>query len=272
MNQLNGNVEEAHPSLRVIFGLIFSGIILAIIATLGAKTIFPGIQLILGEIFIIVPAIAYIVSKKYHFKEVFRLYKIDKNLVFVSTILAISLTVLGDEIDRIISIFVKLSPELEDLISKMLKADTFIEWVVLFAAAVILASIIEEMLFRGLLLKALEKRVEVTYAILFSAVIFAFAHPLPWLIQVLVLGLILGYLTWRSNSIFPSIILHCVNNAFALIFSNVNPTKLSWYTWNGHVYPPIIAIAACVTFYAFKWFIRSTEKREDVPQYDKTNL
>ncbi|MFQ6114609.1 MAG: lysostaphin resistance A-like protein [bacterium] len=271
MNQLNGNVEEAHPSLRVIFGLIFSGIILAIFVTLTAKIVYPSIQLVLGEVFIIVPAVAYIVLKKYHFRNVFRLYKIEKNVVVVSAILAISLTILSDEIDRIISTFVKLSPEFEELISRMLKADTFTEWVVLFASAVILAGVIEEMLFRGLLLKALEKRVEVTSAIFFSALIFAFAHPVPWFIQVLILGFILGYMTWRSNSIFPSIILHSVNNAFALIFNNVDPAKVSWYTWNGHVYPPIVAIAACITFYGFKWFIRTTEKGEEVHEYGKTN-
>ncbi|MFQ5825109.1 MAG: lysostaphin resistance A-like protein [bacterium] len=267
MNHWIDNQEPVHPNLKVIVGLIFIGMIIATLITLGSRSVLPEFQLFFGEIFIIVPAVTYIKFKKYNFRDVFRLYKVDKNVVLVSTVLAVSLTILSDEIDRIVSNFVEIPPEFEELISKMLIADTFIEWINLFVTAVILAGIIEEMLFRGLLQKALERKVEVPYAIFFSALFFALVHLAPWLIQVLILGMILGYLAWRSNSIFPSIILHCMNNAYALILTNVNPTNLKWYTWNGHVYPPILALAACITFYGFKWFFRSTDKEEDVHQY-----
>ncbi len=272
MKQLNGNRKPEHPSLWVTFGLIISGILLAILVVFSSEVLFPDVQLVLGEVFIIVPALAYVILKRYNFRDVFRLYKTEKNVIGISTVLAVSLTILGDEIDRIVSIFVKLSPEFEELISNMLKADTVTEWVGLFVSAVILAGIVEEMLFRGLLLKAFEEKVGVTHAIFFSALIFAFVHPAPWLIQVLILGVILAYLTWKSNSIFPSIILHCVNNAFALVFNNIDADKITWYTWNGHVNPPIIAISACITYYGFKWFIRSTEKIEETCVYNNTDV
>lgn len=247
------NIETAHPNLKVIFGVIFLGFILAYIVTLISFNYFPKIQLLVGELFIIIPSGIYVLFKKYNLRNVFRLYSIDKKLVVVSALLGMSLVVINDEIDRIVRTFMEIPPEFEELLMKLLKADSLLEWVILVLSAVVLASIIEEMLFRGMLQKAFESRIEFSYAIFFSASIFALLHPI-WFIQVLILGLILGYLAWRSNSIIPCIILHCFNNAIALWMTNTDPTKLNWYDWNGHVNPAILAVAACFTFYGFKWF------------------
>ena len=46
-------------------------------------------------------------------------------------------------------------------------------------------------------------------------------------------------------------------------FINVDENQLSWYNWNEHVNPTIVAIAACITFYAFKSFLRTTDKSSE---------
>lgn len=262
MERRTENVEAAHPNLKVIFGVLFLGFILAGTVTILSLFYVPKMQLFLGEVVIILPALFYVMLKKYDFREVFRLYGISHKLVAVSALLGVSIIIISDEIDRIVSNFVQVSPEFEDLLKKLLTANTLLEWLVLFLSAVIVAGIIEEMLFRGMLQKALENRFEGISAIFFSAFVFAMFHPSPWLIQVLVLGLVLGYLAWRSDSIVPSLILHSFNNAFALWMINSDPAKLNWYNWNGHVYPPILAVAACFTFYGFRWFHRFTQREE----------
>jgi len=50
-------------------------------------------------------------------------------------------------------------------------------------------------------------------AIGISALLFALAHASIYrLLPTLVLGILLGYIVWRTGSIFCSIVLHAVNN------------------------------------------------------------
>ncbi|MFQ5640780.1 MAG: lysostaphin resistance A-like protein [bacterium] len=254
--------DTAHPGVAVCLGLILIGFFFAGVSSVFAIQLFSSVRLFLGEVMIIVPALYYLHRKKYDLKQVFRIHKIDRATVIVTILLGISVSILMDELDRIIGLFIKVPSELEKLFSDILKAESPLEFLLLFLAAVIAAAVIEEMLFRGLLLKSLESRFEVPHAIFFSALAFAFLHLMPWLLQILILGLILGFLAWRSNSILPGIILHAANNAFALVFLNSTPETFQWYNWHSHVYPPILVVASAITYYGFKGFYRLTE-RED---------
>lgn len=78
----------------------------------------------------------------------------------------------------------------------------------------ILGPICEEIIFRGIILKSLERFGKMS-AILISSILFALFHmnlvqlPGPFLI-----GLILGYITVESKSIYPAILIHILNNTF----------------------------------------------------------
>ena len=93
----------------------------------------------------------------------------------------------------------------------------FWENVIYFVAIAIVPPIIEEFIFRGAILGSLRKQGD-AFAIIVSAVLFGFMHgnfiqtPVTFLT-----GLILGYLTVKTNSIIPAMILHFVNNAWAVI-------------------------------------------------------
>ena len=53
--------------------------------------------------------------------------------------------------------------------------------------------------------------------ILFSGLIFGLYHLRPTqAVPLGILGIYLAYLTWRSGSIIPAIIVHFANNAFAV--------------------------------------------------------
>lgn len=219
----------------------------------------PRVNLILGELCIIIPAFVYLRIKRYNIIKVFRLHPVNKNILFASMILGISITILIDELDRIINTFIELPPELEELLIEAMQAQSLSDWVILIIAVVLLAGILEEMLFRGLLLQSLERRFELPHAIFLSALIFALFHFPLWLIQVIFLGIILGFLAWRSNSIIPGVILHCFNNAFAILFLNLDEDHLNWYNWHDHVNPPILVVAAALVYYTSKWFFKLTK-------------
>jgi len=110
---------------------------------------------------------------------------------------------------------------------------------------VILAPLGEEILFRGFLQKLLEESwQDITRAVLITSLFFAFIHMNPvWVIQIYFLGVVLGYLAWRTGSILTSLILHSLNNGTALILTNYSSTIEQYYLWNNHVSPIFLCLA-----------------------------
>jgi uncharacterized protein len=88
---------------------------------------------------------------------------------------------------------------------------------------VVVGPLLEELLFRGVLLSALMRRLSAAWSITISAVLFAAVHlvglgfkwfPLPGLI---LLAVALAWLRLKSASLWPSVVAHGVYNLFALI-------------------------------------------------------
>lgn len=91
----------------------------------------------------------------------------------------------------------------------------------------ILAPFAEEVVFRGAILRKLlgmmsEKRHWVAIAI--SAAIFGLIHMnVPQGIHAFLIGLLLGWMYYRTGSILPGILFHWVNNSVAFIMFNIMP-------------------------------------------------
>ena len=91
----------------------------------------------------------------------------------------------------------------------------------LFSQAVLIAPIIEETLFRGVLYRSLQFRMSWMWAMLVTAAIFALLHPqMPaGFLGLFVLGLVFNGLYVLRGSILPCVIAHAVNNA--MIFASL---------------------------------------------------
>jgi membrane protease YdiL (CAAX protease family) len=88
-----------------------------------------------------------------------------------------------------------------------------------FAALALLGPIVEELTFRGLGFRLLQRYGE-TAAILISGVAFGIWHGLVYALPILAaFGMGLGYLRSRTRSVFPGMILHACFNAVALVLS-----------------------------------------------------
>lgn len=96
-----------------------------------------------------------------------------------------------------------------------------------YIAIGIMAPIVEEMVFRGAVLRVLFKVFNSNMhwvAISISALIFALVHAnLAQGVHAMIAGLLLGWLYYRTNSIVPGIVLHWVNNTVAYLSFNFMP-------------------------------------------------
>ena len=89
--------------------------------------------------------------------------------------------------------------------------------VVLVAVVVVGAPVVEELFFRGLLLRSLARRIGTPGAVIVSAVLFGLAHYEPVQLPVLVLfGAALGLLAVRTGRLGPGICAHAAFNAVAV--------------------------------------------------------
>jgi membrane protease YdiL (CAAX protease family) len=82
----------------------------------------------------------------------------------------------------------------------------------------VLAPIVEELVFRGLLYGWIAGRWGGTAGLVVSSLAFAAAHWEPaHIILVLPLGFLFGWLRRRTDSLLPSLFSHVVNNGFAVL-------------------------------------------------------
>ena len=85
-------------------------------------------------------------------------------------------------------------------------------------AAVFIAPFCEEVFFRGFVFPGLRNGMSLVWAIIISSLLFGVAHGDPGSFPVLfVIGLALAFLRWRTQSIWPGMILHMLNNGIAAL-------------------------------------------------------
>ena len=96
-----------------------------------------------------------------------------------------------------------------------------------YVAVGILAPLAEEVVFRGAILRTLlgiMSKKNHWVAIIISAALFGLAHfNAAQFVNALLMGLLLGWMYYRTGSLVPGILLHWVNNTMAYVLSNIMP-------------------------------------------------
>ena len=94
------------------------------------------------------------------------------------------------------------------------------------AATVLVAPVVEELIFRGLMLNRLRMVMPGWVAVLLSSAVFGACHGNPvWFGYAFALGAFFGFLDLRANSVLPSILGHLAFNAISQILSFVPETE-----------------------------------------------
>jgi membrane protease YdiL (CAAX protease family) len=204
-----------------------------------------------------------VIKKKFPIAEVFRFRPIGWKIAGVSVAIGAGLSVVTDEIDRLVEFILPMPEEIRRSLQDVMTAHSVVDVALLILAVVIVASIAEEMLFRGFLQGALERSMDVTKAVLLSAFIFTLLHFNPWwLIDILIAGVFLGVMSWKSQSLWPCVIVHAVNNGLGIVFVHVDESRMGWYLVGRHVSPIWVALGVGVLWMGFKWFYRTIDEEK----------
>ena len=112
----------------------------------------------------------------------------------------------------------EMSPETKRLMEMLLNGPV---WIVLLSVSVF-APFFEEWLCRGIILRGLLKKVGPTWAIVISAAAFGLIHGNIWqAIPAFLIGCLLGYVYYKTGSLKLTMLMHCVNNTLAVVFSRI---------------------------------------------------
>jgi uncharacterized protein len=219
------------------------------------------LQMLILELLTVAPVLVFVIRKKFSVLETFRFRPIGWRVAAASLAIGAGLSVVTDEIDRLVEFILPMPEEIRRSLTDVMTAHSAADFALLVLAVVVAASIAEEMLFRGFLQGALERSMDVTKAVLLSAFIFTLLHFNPWwLIDILVAGVFLGVMSWKSRSLWPCVIVHAVNNGLGIVFVHVDESRMGWYLIGGHVSPIWVAAGVGIIYVGFRWFYRTIDE------------
>jgi membrane protease YdiL (CAAX protease family) len=222
------SARSYHPGLLPTLGLIISyfalqGVCTAIIiaATQGDLAAPAPMSIISG---LVASAIAQLLLMWLYLRkdgraEALGLNDFGKIPLHKATGLAVLLVGAAMAFNFIYATYVIPGVGMQEGIAKVLAgiARTPLNMVTMFFAIAIIAPVVEELLFRGLLQNALAKYVPVWGAILLSSFLFALVHLQPYATPGLMsLSIAFGYLYHLTGSLRTNIMLHMANNVLAL--------------------------------------------------------
>jgi len=238
--------HEAFPKQWAALGVVFLSILLpyffaSFFIDPSQELVLEDIRiyLFLGELFIIAPSLLYLYRKKFDISRVYRLKPISFSLILWSFFFGIGISIIGDELDRLISYFTT-PPDWLTQSMEFFIIESIPDALLIIGAIVVIAPLAEELLFRGFLQTTLEYRTQnVTRAILLTALAFAVLHMNTWwIIQIYIFGVALSYLSWRSQSVYPGILTHMGINGWSILLTNLDAKdSLGWYQMGTHVSP-----------------------------------
>jgi membrane protease YdiL (CAAX protease family) len=236
------------------------------------------LELLVAGLVLPLPAYVYLRQHHYDIRAIFRLNLVSNRIVALSVALGLASFLLANEIDRLFAIVLPLPEEYKERMYAALIAQNWLDWILAILAVVILPSIFEEMVLRGFVQNTFEQYHKVLPAIAITAAIFAAMHGLlSQIVQIFLLGVFLGWLAWKSESIIPAAIVHAINNFLYLLLANLK-TAPSWLIWqgnasaagDGHVNPFFLLAAGGVIYFGFRLFNRFCEEEIEIPTFFNT--
>lgn len=147
-----------------------------------------------------------------------------------------------------------------EMIENYLRGDHFM-LITLFHVALVPA-ICEETLYRGYVMRAFQKSWSIWPAIIVSGLLFGLYHvQLSNLIPLATLGILFAYVTWVSESIYPAIVAHLVNNGGSVLVASYYPES-AFAEITPESMPPIwgVIISLIITSYIVYWMYRQHTK------------
>jgi membrane protease YdiL (CAAX protease family) len=200
------------PNLVTVLVAFAAGVVVALLVT-GIGRLFSeslALAFLLGELGLAAGVVLYLAASGRAIGPALRLGRVSRMAYPTALKLGFALVVAN------FAATVILGPPVRD-IQFLAEARTAAERITLAVAVALAAPVIEEALFRGLLQGTLETRLRHWVAIAAAGLPFALLHGPEPALFFFFWSLPVGWVTWRSGSIRPAIVVHAVNNMVGVV-------------------------------------------------------
>ena len=172
-------------------------------------------------------------------------------LVFVGMAVAMVANTVSDMVQTNFSFF-----GLQNSVSMSENVSSPLEIVLYIISTAIVPAFAEEFAFRGIFMGTLRKFGD-TFAIITSAIVFFFFFgniaQIPF---AFILGLVFAYVDCKTNSIIPSIIIHFINNFYAVMLDILQSTEMFSDRIFMMIYFILIAVFCILGLISFFYLIK----------------
>jgi len=149
-----------------------------------------------------------------------------------------------------------------ELIEKILTQDFSLMFTISMLA--LTPAICEEVLFRGFVQRQAERKLGIWGGIAFSGIIFGLYHlRVTQAVPLSLLGIFLAYITWRSRSLIPAMIVHLANNSFAAILGKMASDESSSVDLETFEFPVIVIVVATMVLAGTLWTMHKWGETKD---------
>jgi len=205
---------------------------------------------------IFTPAILFLYLWNYDIREILRIRGFSIATLGIIIFLALSGMIFTLQITAFQNVLFPF-PSAENILGKLVgilkERNGIIDFLIKFTMIALLPPICEEILFRGVLQSTLEKYQKKGHAIVITAVIFGIFHMNPYrFIPTMIIGLYLGYLAYKTRSIFPGMIVHAINNGLIYLvvyFSLETNPHMKWIVEEGAFLPWYVFVPGILVFF-----------------------
>ncbi|MTI69759.1 MAG: CPBP family intramembrane metalloprotease [Firmicutes bacterium] len=222
--------KKKSPSVFEInlFYLVIAILFIFIGAYVQKKDIYSGL-VITEYVLILLPTILYLKVRGYSLKRVLKLNKLSLKQVLLIPLIVLLSYPIGAFLNAIMALILSTFGELiPPPLPTPTSGGSFFIGLLIIALS---PGICEEVMFRGMLMKAYDRK-GIKNSIIFSAILFGVFHfNIQNLLGPIFLGLLFGYIVYKTNSIYSSILAHTTNNAIAWTLtyfigkSGIDPSK-----------------------------------------------
>lgn len=205
---------------------IFEASIIFLLSAIGFVTIgfvtqsmnFTVGILITEYVIVFLPPLAYAFFKGIDIKKAFRFNKIRLKHAVLIVVMGLFLIPTILVVNMAVTIFLSIYGNVytADIPTAMTASELLLQlFLISFTAA-----LCEETMFRGMMLNGLEHGINKKWGLILSSVFFGIMHfNLQNLFGPIILGLVFGYLVYRTDSIFAGMIGHATNNGVVVLLS-----------------------------------------------------
>jgi membrane protease YdiL (CAAX protease family) len=251
--------RPSYPTVNQAFILILATLVLTSLLALIWKSGPAVPRMLVLELLIGVPVLVFVLSHHINLKNIFLLSGVKARIWLLGIPVGAGLALLLNEVNWLVQTILPVPDRVVQGLNDMFTVSSVAEGVLLALVVVVAGAIVEEAIFRGFFFVSLYRVADTTQAVLVSAFVFAAAHFNPWsFVGLLILGVTLGVIAWRTRSIFPGMVVHGIINGLGMGLIYIRESQVSWLFYKNHFHPVWIILGAGLTLWGFLRLYRWT--------------